>query len=131
MTTFSAVSNAQDAPVERGYDFQKGDVVSSDDGTLTGALRKAEADDDHVVAVFAGLNSNKRSEVFRSTGVAEVTFSDVNGAVKRGDRLAPVGNGMVGKALADGVVLGRALNASTGGKVRVQIDIRYENINSK
>lgn len=125
---FGAISSevvGQESAEKRNYDFQNGDVLSSSTGTLAGELKKATADDDNLVGVFTGMNSNLKSDVVRSEGVVEVNVSDANGVVKAGDVLTTAENGLAVKLVKSGVSLGIALSEPINGKVRVRLDIGY------
>ena len=123
--TISSEAICQESSVTRNYDFQIGDVLSSSTGTLTGELKKASADDDNLVGVFMGANSNHRSSVVRSEGVVEVKVSNANGAIKAGDVITTGENGLAIKLVKSSVSLGVALSEPVNGKVRVRLDIGY------
>ncbi len=116
---------AQEAPLQRNYQFEVGDVVSSSDGSLLGELRKSNKADDYLVGVFAGLNSNRRNEVVKSEGVAVVKVSDLNGLIHEGDLLAPGDGGVAVKSTRDGMTLGVALGEPKDGLVEIRLNVSH------
>ncbi len=127
---------AQTTPVSVNtkYSFSNGEIVSSDDLTIRGNLKKSNQPyDEYMIGIYhTSLKDNSDPRMyeipFKDSGAYYVKCNSENGKIRKGDLVTSSSeSGVAMKATKSGMVLGLALeNANEAtGQVKVRLTIQY------
>jgi len=127
----------QDTPITTNtneYSFSDGEIVSSDDLTLRGNLKKSDKPyDEYIIGIYYVIYKDNhdprvREIPFKHDGVYFVKCNSENGKIRKGDLVTSSSEpGVAMKATKSGMILGLALEDASGstGLVKVRLTIQY------